>query len=469
MSVLPNDFLTLVQEQLQSTEAYHHFLNHCQRPLRKSLRVNTLKISVSDCKALLEAHGWSLTPIPWCEAGFWFERPDTETTAIGNTLEHLTGLIYIQEASSMLPVSALFHQQKAPLNIVLDAAAAPGSKTTQIAAHMNNQGLVIANELSASRLKGLFSNVQRCGITNTALTHASAAIFGEALPETFDAILLDAPCSGEGTLRKDKDAMKNWSLDHVNSIANLQQELLVSAFQALKVGGSLIYSTCTLNTIENQQVCHTLKAQYADAVLFEDLRDLFETADQCATPEGFLHIWPQTYNTEGFFVAKITKTQSVESPKQRRNKLGNFPFTPLSNKQHKILETHIKKQFDCTLDGTFYSRDQEIWCFPPTIQPLIGKVKFNRLGYLVATQHKDVLRMSHEWVIAQGIKAEKNHIQLDREQTFNYLRGVDLAIDSSGCSGEIVLSHQGVVLGLGKVVRNKIKNKLPRELTRSEL
>ena len=121
------------------------------------------------------------------------------------------------------------------------------------------------------------------------------------------------------------------------------------------------------------------------------------------------------------------------------------------------------------LEGEFYGRDQEIWCFPSAIQPLIGKVKFNRLGYLVATQHKDVLRMSHEWVIAQGIKAEKNHIQLDREQTFNYLRGVDLDIDSSGCSGEVVLSHEGVVLGLGKVVRNKIKNKLPRELTRSEL
>ena len=87
----------------------------------------------------------------------------------------------------------------------------------------------------------------------------------------------------------------------------------------------------------------------------------------------------------------------------------------------------------------------------------------------MATQHKDVLRMSHEWVIAQGIKAEKNHIQLDREQTFNYLRGIDLDIDSSGCNGEVVLSYQGVVLGLGKVVRNKIKNKLPRELTRSEL
>ena len=162
-----------------------------------------------------------------------------------------------------------------------------------------------------------------------------ARIFGEALPETFDAILLDAPCSGEGTLRKDKDAMKNWSLEHVNSIASLQQELLVSAFQALKVGGSLIYSTCTLNTIENQQVCHALKAQYADAVLFEDLSDLFESADKCATPEGFLHIWPQTYNTEGFFVAKITKTQSVESPTPARNKLGNFPFKPLS-KNNKV-------------------------------------------------------------------------------------------------------------------------------------
>ncbi|STV39764.1 ribosomal RNA small subunit methyltransferase F [Klebsiella pneumoniae subsp. ozaenae] len=151
--------------------------------------------------------GWQLAPVPWCAEGFWIEREDDDALPLGSTAEHLSGLFYIQEASSMLPVAALFADNRQPER-VMDVAAAPGSKTTQIAARMGNAGGILANEFSASRVKVLHANISRCGISNVALTHFDGRVFGAALPETFDAILLDAPCSGEGVVRKDADALK---------------------------------------------------------------------------------------------------------------------------------------------------------------------------------------------------------------------------------------------------------------------
>ena len=121
----------------------------------------------------------------------------------------------------------------------------------------------MANEFSASRIKSLHANVQRLGVRNVALTHFNAAVFGHYTPESFDAILLDAPCGGEGTIRKDAAALDDWSFEHIASIAALQKELLVAAFRALKVGGTLVYSTCTLNHAESQRVCHALKHSLA--------------------------------------------------------------------------------------------------------------------------------------------------------------------------------------------------------------
>lgn len=124
-----------MREAMPSTLSFDEFISACQRPLRRSIRINTLKISVADFLALIAPYGWSLTPIPWCHEGFWIERDDEEALPLGSTAEHLSGLFYIQEASSMLPVAALFADDNHPQR-VMDMAAAPGSKTTQIAARM---------------------------------------------------------------------------------------------------------------------------------------------------------------------------------------------------------------------------------------------------------------------------------------------------------------------------------------------
>ncbi len=453
-----------MREALPSHLSLDDFIATCQRPLRRSIRVNTLKISVEDFLALVAPYSWQLTPVPWCAEGFWIERDDEDAVPLGSTAEHLSGLFYIQEASSMLPVAALFADGNSPER-VMDVAAAPGSKTTQIAARMGNRGAILANEFSASRVKVLHANISRCGIHNVALTHFDGRVFGAALPEAFDAILLDAPCSGEGVVRKDPDALKNWSVESNLEIAATQRELIESAFHALRPGGTLVYSTCTLNRDENEDVCLWLKAQYPDAVEFLPLNDLFASAQEAITPEGFLHVFPQIYDCEGFFVARLRKTQAVAPLPAPKFKVGNFPFAPLKGRDAAQLVAAAEKiglVWDESLH--LWIRDKEVWLFPAEIEPLIGKVRFSRIGIRLAEVHNKGYRWQHEAVIA--LAGHENTFALTHQEAEEWYRGRDVYPDSTPSGDEVIVTYQGYPLGLAKKVGSRLKNSYPRELVR---
>lgn len=453
-----------MREALPSHLSLDDFITACQRPLRRSIRVNTLKISVEDFLALVAPYSWQLTPVPWCAEGFWIERDDEDAVPLGSTAEHLSGLFYIQEASSMLPVAALFADGNSPER-VMDVAAAPGSKTTQIAARMGNRGAILANEFSASRVKVLHANISRCGIHNVALTHFDGRVFGAALPEAFDAILLDAPCSGEGVVRKDPDALKNWSVESNIEIAATQRELIESAFHALRPGGTLVYSTCTLNRDENEDVCLWLKAQYPDAVEFLPLNDLFASAQEAITPEGFLHVFPQIYDCEGFFVARLRKTQAVAPLPAPKFKVGNFPFAPLKGRDAAQLVAAAEKiglVWDESLH--LWIRDKEVWLFPAEIEPLIGKVRFSRIGIRLAEVHNKGYRWQHEAVIA--LAGHENAFALTHQEAEEWYRGRDVYPDSTPSGDEVIVTYQGYPLGLAKKVGSRLKNSYPRELVR---
>ncbi|WP_431621044.1 16S rRNA (cytosine(1407)-C(5))-methyltransferase RsmF [Enterobacter hormaechei] len=461
---LPEQFLAQMHEALPAHLSFDDFVAACQRPLRRSIRVNTLKISVGAFLDLVSPYGWQLTPVPWCEVGFWIERDDEESLPLGSTAEHLSGLFYIQEASSMLPVAALFADDNQPER-VMDVAAAPGSKTTQIAARMNNRGAILANEFSASRVKVLHANISRCGIHNVALTHFDGRVFGAALPEAFDAILLDAPCSGEGVVRKDPDALKNWSVASNLEIAATQRELIDSAFHALRPGGTLVYSTCTLNRDENEDVCLWLKQRYADAVEFLPLDTLFDSASHAATPEGFLHVFPQIYDCEGFFVARLRKTRAVDPLPAPAFKVGNFPFAPVKGREAAQVQAAASKvglHWDESL--RLWMRDKELWLFPTTIEPLIGKVRFSRLGIRLAEIHNKGYRWQHEAVIA--LAGDENTFALTHQEAEEWYRGRDVYPENSPAQDEVIVTYQGFPLGLAKKVGSRLKNSYPRELVR---
>jgi 16S rRNA (cytosine1407-C5)-methyltransferase len=458
---IPQAFIDFITPTLPAHLSIEDLLNTCQTSLRFSIRINTLKISHDNFIATMAPHGWIFDAIPWCDDGFWVQRP-TESTAPGKLPEHLTGLFYIQEASSMMPPSALFHNANSGFDAVLDLAAAPGSKTTQIATLMKNKGILVANEFSSSRVKALHSNLQRLGICNTLISHFDGGVHGDYLENQFDAVLLDAPCSGEGTVRKDPDAFKNWSVEHINDITQVQKSLIKSAFMALKPGGELVYSTCALNGSENQGVCEWLLAQFPDNAQVTSLAQLFPHADKSLTPEGYLHIWPQIYNSEGFFVAKFTKTEATSLSTQPTFR-SKFPYCAVVKKDKDSLIATLQQylNIDDDFSESLYARDNEIWHFPQGSDTLTTKMRFVRHGVKVLDLKPKQAIINHDALTIWG----KIDITLNREQCVDFLKGRDIAFDNTDKNkGEVLLGYQGHCVGLGKWVGNKIKNKLPRNL-----
>ena len=466
MSSISPEFIDFIRQDIPKHICFDEFITFCSKPLRRSIRINTLKISCDQFIEHMMAKNWQFQSIPWCDDGYWITGHNDNN--LGNCIEHLQGLFYIQEASSMLPPTALF-KDNLTANAVLDVASAPGSKTTQIATLMKNEGLLIANEYSSSRVKVLHANIERMGIHNCALTHFDGCVFGEYLYETFDAILLDAPCGGEGTIRKDVNALKNWHQQDIADIAEVQKSLIKSAFMALKPGGTLVYSTCTLNTHENQQVCHYLKNTFPEAVTFNSLVDLFADAHLAITEEGFLHVWPQLYDSEGFFVASITKTASVERTLPQPRKQKNFPFNSATAKQTEAIYRYFQSTFNIELPKTQHLmvRDNEYWLFPEGFDELVGKMRFQRIGIKLADEVKHGFKPKHEAIIALATDS-KSFIELDEAKAQSYLMGRDIEWSSTEAKGEVIVTYLNCPLGLAKLLPNKLKNNLPRELVRDQ-
>ncbi|TSC58296.1 MAG: Ribosomal RNA small subunit methyltransferase F, partial [Candidatus Peregrinibacteria bacterium Greene0416_62] len=242
------------------------------RPLRKCIRVNTLKTTVEEVLHRASEQGWKLTPVPWCPEGFFIDRED-RTEALGKDLLHLLGHVYLQEASSMLPPVMLGAK---PGEAVLDMCAAPGSKTTQIAAAMSGRGLIVANEVQEKRMWTLNTACQRSGVTNVILTKKVGQWFGKQMTEQFDRVLCDAPCTAQGTVRKDSDALNFCGSENIAKMARLQMELLEAAIHATKVGGTIVYSTCTLTPEENEGVVLNTMNKFCDQLEVIDPRGQLE-------------------------------------------------------------------------------------------------------------------------------------------------------------------------------------------------
>ena len=301
-------------ERYSSLTDWEEFKEISLSYLRRSIRVNTLKISIEDLKKRLEKN-WKLVQVPWCKEGFWIDHKgvgDGYRRDVGNLIEHSLGYFYTQEAASMIPPLVLEPKEN---EIVLDIAAAPGSKTTQIAQYMNNKGILVANDYTILRMKPLSLNLQRCGITNCILTLMLGQWFKKSNIE-FDRILVDAPCSGTGTIRKSLKTLRIWNPNMVKRLAITQKQLLETAFKILKPGGTLVYSTCSLEPEEDEAVVDFLINKYDGAKLEEiKLKDLkksnpileFEKNKYHEDIKKCLRIWPQDNDTEGFFVAKLRK------------------------------------------------------------------------------------------------------------------------------------------------------------------
>lgn len=288
-------------------DRYDEFLKYSFSYPNRSIRVNTLKTDVGQIVDNLES-SWTLFRVPWCREGFWIEG---ERRDVGNLPEHMLGYIYIQEAASMIPPELLFAEPMKDGEIVLDMCASPGSKSSQIAAKMDGKGVLICNDIKGDRMKPLGMNLQRSGVYNAIQTRMYGHWFSRL---RFDRILVDAPCSGTGTIRKSLKTLQIWNHTMIRRLAATQKKLLVSAYEALKPGGTLIYSTCSVEPEENEAVVDHLLRE-TDAAI-EDVDIDIKRSDAITGFAGekysddvrkCVRIYPQDNNTDGFFAARIRR------------------------------------------------------------------------------------------------------------------------------------------------------------------
>lgn len=287
-------------------DRYDEFMRYSLSFLRRSIRVNTLKTTVEDVESRLSPK-WKLVPVPWCKEGFWIS---SERRDVGNLAEHSLGYIYVQEAASMIPPIVL---DPKPGDVVLDLCASPGSKTSQMGMYMENKGLLIANDIKANRLKPLGLNLQRTGISNSMITLSMGQSMRTNLK--FDKILVDAPCTGTGTIRKSLKTLLMWNPAMIRKISKMQRKILGHAYSLLKPGGTIVYSTCTLEPEEDEEVVSWLLETHDDAYTEEIELNINRSAPitefgDKKYSKGVKHclrIYPQDNDTEGFFVTKIKK------------------------------------------------------------------------------------------------------------------------------------------------------------------
>lgn len=310
-------FLERMQKLLPDKVDYQKYLDILKIQPVRSFRCNTLKISPQKLKEkLTKKYNWKIIQ-PWkSNPEVMIVESQLLPGELGRALEHLLGYYYIQELASMLPVIAL---SPMPNETVLDLCSAPGSKTTQMAALMKNTGSIIANEISLGRIRILASNLERCGVTNTIITKKEGIALCTRLQKEnfeFDKILVDAPCSGEGTLRSSPKTYVMWNPNTIKTLSKLQKQLFKKAFEILKLNGEIIYSTCTHAPEENEQIVNWALEEFKDQIKIEKINlpitprvglTNWQEEEYKEEVKYSCRIYPHDNNTEGFFVSKFRR------------------------------------------------------------------------------------------------------------------------------------------------------------------
>lgn len=308
-------FLERMQELFNKKQDYQDYIDILKIPPVNSIRCNTLKISVNELKKRLNEKNWRIKQPFKDFPEIMIIESEIKPGELGRSLEHQLGYYYIQEISSMLPILTLKPRENEKL---LDLCSSPGSKTTQAASFMNNKGTIIANEVKFGRIKILSSNLERCGVSNTIITKKDGIALCRKLQKqkiTFDKILVDAPCSGEGTIRSSPKTLKMWNIKTINNLSRLQKALVASTIPLLEKQGELIYSTCTHSPEENEEIVDFIIENFPELEIQKINLPLktrqgitkWKNKEFKKEVKHSCRIYPQDNDTEGFFIAKFKR------------------------------------------------------------------------------------------------------------------------------------------------------------------
>jgi len=310
-------FKERMQTLLPDKKDFENYTKIIHTPPENFIRCNTIKISPKELFERLRKKWSVIQPYPKYPEIILIDQ-DLSPGELGNSIEHILGYYYIQEVSSMMPPIALNPQ---PEELILDLTAAPGSKTTQIAMYMQNKGTIIANDLKIGRIKILSSNLEKCGVANTIITRKDAIALCSKLSKSFkkfDKILLDAPCSGEGTLRSSPKTFLIWNPKVIKNLSRQQKKLIAFSLKCLKKNGTLIYSTCTHAPEENEEIIDFALKNFPVkiepiSIPLKSRPGITKWQDKSYHKEvkQTHRIYPQDNNSEGFFIAKLTLLEEI--------------------------------------------------------------------------------------------------------------------------------------------------------------
>ncbi|TNE70175.1 rRNA cytosine-C5-methyltransferase [bacterium] len=416
-----------------------------------SIRLNPLKSAATKTNLLRS--------IPWEPNGFYL---DDRPLFTADPLFH-SGAYYVQEASSMF-IGAVIRQlltSDSRIKRVLDVSAAPGGKTTHLAAELPSDTLIVANEIIRNRALILRENVSKWGNSNIVVTNNEPADF-KRLSGFFDVIVVDAPCSGEGMFRKDPDSISEWSPANVQLCATRQTSILDDVWRALKPGGYLIYSTCTLNPFENELVLRSFAektgAQWIPLANASDF-DILQLGD---TP--FYRCIPGVLEGEGFSFGCIQKPEHSDLPDSstvlHRNKKSSLK--PLTKSQLDLVQ-HLS---DKVLE--WYVFNESFLAIPAhlsaDIHLLLSQLSVVKAGARAGELKGNELRPDQEWACSDLCIPNQFHtVDLDYEQAITYLRRDDLRVETGIKKGFVLFLFHGIPLGFGKMAGNRINNLFPME------
>ena len=448
MKNLPSEYILRMQMLLgKEYEEYEKALN--DEPVR-AFRVNTDKISLSDFEKI---NIFGSEKIPYVENGFYLDYDK-----VGNHPYHHAGMIYVQEPGAMAPAECVDIE---PDWKILDMCAAPGGKSTQLKNKLGEKGILVSNEIISSRCRILTGNVERLGLHNTVTTCMDTGKLAKLFPDTFDMIMVDAPCSGEGMFRKEEIAIDEWSTDNVKKCAERQTEILGNAVTALKNGGYIVYATCTFSLEENEMMIDAFLENHPEFEIVpvnEKVREntsdgIFFDGCRCENIRFARRFYPHKSKGEGQFMAVL------------HNKNESFDFGMNFSAGKTKIDRVVTDFLDDVLveydqsDVTMYNGNPVY--FSPDFE--IKKGTAFSCGVTIGEIRKNYIQPHHQFFMAMGRKFRRQiELSPDSDEMKKYLHGEEIPADCE--NGWAVVTTNGCAVGGAKVVGGRAKNHYPKGL-----
>ena len=429
--MLPEKFLERMKKQLG--DEYEAFLASLERPRAVALRFNPLKGERPELPFVGN-------PVPWEPEGYYYD-PDSRP---GLHVFHEAGVYYLQEASAMAPVALL---DPKPGERVCDLCAAPGGKTTQIAGRMMGEGFLLCNEINPKRAKILSRNIERMAVANALVTNEHPANLAQRYPGSFDKVLIDAPCSGEGMFRKEEAAVTDWSEETVLMCARRQAEILHSGAVLVRPGGRLVYSTCTFAPEEDELAVEAFLESHPD---FEP--EMIEAPWFVSVPNGGHRMWPHKLLGEGHFAAVLRKKGKEDCE-----------YTPIQGAKLPKEWLSFAKELDIRLpDGKAIAFGETLYWVPEGM-PDMSRLKVMRPGLELGTVKKGRFEPAHALALWLKTAGNVQDFPADSKEIGDYLHG---NVVPSNVRGWTLVMADGYSIGWGKGDGNVLKNHYPKGLRR---